>query len=231
MTRILYATYVWSIFLLLGLTTTIVMLLIPGLLRRRQLARLAARSVLTLAGMPLTVKNLAHLPIHSCVVVANHASYLDGLVMTAALPPRFAFVIKREMASVPLAGFLLKRLGAEFVERFNRARGALDTRRILRNATSGGSLVFFPEGTFSPRPGLLKFHKGAFLTAERAQCQVLPAVLRGTRYALAPTTAFPRPGPIEVEFLQPLQPTENVREQARAAILQELNEPDLSTTA
>jgi len=38
------------------------------------------------------------------VLVANHASYLDGVVMTAALPPRFGFVIKREMNDVPGAG-------------------------------------------------------------------------------------------------------------------------------
>ena len=47
-------------------------------------------------------EGLEHLPQGQCVIVANHASYLDGLVMTAALPPRFGFVIKREMSRVPL---------------------------------------------------------------------------------------------------------------------------------
>ncbi len=78
--------------------------------------------------MPLVVKNLERIPAGQCVVVANHASYLDGVVMTAALPPRFGFVIKREMESVPLAGALLRRLGSEFVERFNRHRGGADAR-------------------------------------------------------------------------------------------------------
>src|SRR4029077_17949110 len=107
----------------------------------------------------------------------------DGIVLTAALPPRFGFVIKREMATVPLAGAVLRRLGSEFVERFNRQRGAADARRVLRNASNGHSLVFFPEGTFTRTPGLLKFHTGAFATAMRAGCPVVPAVVRGTRRA------------------------------------------------
>ena len=95
-------------------------------------------------------------PPGQCVVVANHASYLDGVVMAAALPPRFGFVIKREMNDVPVAGLLLRRIGSEFVDRFNRHKGGTDARRVLRTAASGHSLVFFPEGTFTPEVGLGK---------------------------------------------------------------------------
>ena len=83
------------------------------------------------------------------MVVANHASYIDGLVAAAALPPDFAFVIKKEMVRVPLAGLLLRRLGSQFVERFDRHKGGVDTRRVLKLAATGQSLVFFPEGTFT----------------------------------------------------------------------------------
>ncbi len=94
--------------------------------------------------MPLVVRNLERIPAGQCVVVANHASYLDGLVMTAALPPRFGFVIKREMERVPLAGALLRRLGSEFVERFNRHRGGADARRVLRTAVEWKFPGVFP---------------------------------------------------------------------------------------
>jgi 1-acyl-sn-glycerol-3-phosphate acyltransferase len=157
-------------------------------------------------------------------------------VLTAALPPRFAFVIKREMAAVPFAGALLKRLGSEFVERFDRHRGVRDARRVLRNATHGHSLVFFPEGTFTHTPGLLKFHTGAFVSALRANCPLVPAVLRGTRRALPPSGALPRPGPILLELLPPLMPrtaigehaVPELRDRARAAMLAALGEPDLT---
>ena len=234
--RLVYALWTLLAFLAIGLSALLLLLLLPGLPARRRAAGALARAFLWLAAMPLTVRGAQHLPAGQCVVVCNHASYLDGIVLSAALPPRFGFVIKREMASVPLAGTALKRLGSEFVERFNRQRGAADARRVLRNADHGHSLVFFPEGTFTRTPGLLKFHTGAFATAVRAGCPLVPAVLTGTRRALPPSGGLPRPGAIAMQILAPLpgvdpgddQAAARLRERARAAILAALGEPDLT---
>ena len=73
------------------------------------MVRGAARLVLWAGGMRMQVRHLEHLPRGACVVVANHASYLDGVVLFAALPPRFGFVIKREVSKLPLASLLLGR--------------------------------------------------------------------------------------------------------------------------
>jgi 1-acyl-sn-glycerol-3-phosphate acyltransferase len=234
--RFAYGIYAMAAFMVMALCTLLATLFLPGVQRRRAAARAGARAFLWVAGMPLTVRYLDRLPDGQCVVVSNHASYIDGVVFTAALPPRFGFVIKREMNNVPLAGLLLRRLGSEFVERFNRNRGAADARRVLRNAVSGNSLVFFPEGTFTRDPGLLKFHTGAFLTAARAGCPVVPATVKGTRVALSPKGGLPRPGRIIVEILAPVTAkadsseaaASQLRDQAREAILQELGEPDMA---
>jgi 1-acyl-sn-glycerol-3-phosphate acyltransferase len=234
--RVLYALWALVAFLILGLSALLLLLILPRLGQRRAAARAAARTLLHVIGMPLSVRFPERLPPEQCVVVCNHASYLDGIVLTAALPARFGFVIKREMSAVPLAGAVLRRLGSEFVERFNRHRGASDARRVLRNAGHGHSLVFFPEGTFTVTPGLLKFHSGAFVTAARAGCQVVPAVVRGTRRALPPNGGLPVPGRIEIEFLEPLAPATRedehtaprLRDAARAAILAALGEPDIT---
>ena len=234
--RVAYALYALIAFLVLGLTALAAALLLPGVHRRRGAARAMARAFLWVAGMPLTVRGLERLAPGQCIVVANHASYLDGLVFTAALPGRFSFVIKREMSAVPLAGLFLRRIGSEFVERFDRNRGAADARRVLRNAANGHSLVFFPEGTFTRTPGLMKFHTGAFVTAARAGCPVIPAVVRGTRAALSPSGALPRPGRIEVDILPAVHAEPQsaeaasiaLRDRARQAILLALGEPDLT---
>jgi 1-acyl-sn-glycerol-3-phosphate acyltransferase len=231
--RVAYGAYAYALFLVGGLLTMLILLFLPGLKARRAFARASSRMVLRMIGMPIEVKRLERLPRGQCVVVANHASYLDGVVMTAALPPRFGFVIKREMSRVPLAGLLLRRLGSLFVERFNRQKGAADARRMMRTASDGHSLVFFPEGTFSTTPGLLKFHTGAFVTAAKAGCPVVPAVVRGTRRALPPKGRLPHPARIEIEFLPPLHaatddPSLELRDRARTAILTELQEPDLT---
>lgn len=229
-----YGVYTWIVFTACALSTVIAVLLLPTLNLRRSAARRAARLFLALTGMRLNVSGEANLPTTQCVVVANHASYLDGVVMKAALPPRFGYVVKREMNGVPMAGLMLRRIGTEFVERFDRHKGASDARRVLRTAASGHSLVFFPEGTFHPEPGLQKFHTGAFATAARANCAVVPAVIRGTRDMLPGSRALPRWGTINVELLPAITPTEDspdraaveLRDRSRAAILMKLDEPD-----
>lgn len=233
----IYGLYAWVTFIVLALITLICALLTPGLERRRWVVKTGARTWMRFAFLRLTVKSMNKIPSGQCVIVANHASYLDGLVFTAALPPRFGFVIKREMAGVPLAGAMLKLIGSEFVERFNRSKGASDARRVLRNAVNGHSLVFFPEGTFSHEPGLLKFHAGAFTTAARAGCPVIPAVIRGTRRALSASAIFPWPAHIEIEFLPAVVATGDaddaaleLRDRSREAILVCLQEPDLAAT-
>jgi 1-acyl-sn-glycerol-3-phosphate acyltransferase len=235
--RLLYGIYAVALFLVLGLCTLLLVLVVPGMRRRRSVARGMSRMFFALAGMRLSVKGLERLPHGQCVVVSNHASYLDGVVFTAALPAQFAFVIKREMNGVPLAGLLLRRLGSHFVERVNRHRGATDARKVLRDAINGNSLAFFPEGTFTRTPGLLKFHTGAFTTALRAGCPIVPATVRGTRVALSPNGGLPRRSHIEVRILSPIEPPQaglvedaalELRDRAREAILSELEEPDLT---
>jgi len=240
--RFVYGVYAAVLFMAVALTALLAVLLIPTLHIRRGTARIAARTFFLLAGMPLKVRGSENLPESQCIVVANHASYLDGVVMAAALPPRFGFVIKREMNDVPVAGLLLRRIGSEFVDRFNRHKGGTDARRVLRTAASGHSLVFFPEGTFTPEVGLGKFHTGAFAIAARAACPVVPAVILGTRRNMPPTRVLPRPGRLEVRYGPPIvliAPAADVdvalalRDRSRAAILEQLGEPDLDvkTTA
>ncbi|MCP5328458.1 MAG: lysophospholipid acyltransferase family protein [Steroidobacteraceae bacterium] len=236
LTRTAYAlrgVLAWAAFTLWALAALLLVAITPGLERRRRITHAAARRILPWIGVRLDVRGLGNLPAGPCVVVANHASYLDGVVMKAALPPRFAYVVKREMASVPLASLLLERIGTQFVERFDHHKGASDARRVLRSAHNGQALVFFPEGTFGNTPGLLKFHSGAFITAVRAGCPLVPAVIHGSRAVLPGTRLLPRPGRIVVEFLEPLPTAGEVtapelRDRARALILERLGEPDLT---
>jgi 1-acyl-sn-glycerol-3-phosphate acyltransferase len=230
--RVIYGAYAVAVFLALALLSLIPLALVPTLAGRRRLIQWVGRTVLTLMGMPIRVHWYGPLP-EPCIVVANHCSYLDGVVLAAILPPRFDFVIKREMNSVPLAGFLLQRIGVQFVTRDNRAGSLRDALRVMRSAAAGSSLAFFPEGTFQEQPGLLRFHIGAFAAAQRTGAALVPLVIRGTRHCLAPGTFLPRPGRITVETLAPLgSPPERpeeaaaLRDAARAAILGALDETD-----
>jgi 1-acyl-sn-glycerol-3-phosphate acyltransferase len=234
--RVLYGSYAWLVFTVIALMTLLTLIIAPDLDRRRRIAGVASRLTLKALFIRLTLLGAERLPSGQCVIAANHASYIDAIVVKAVLPENYAYVVKREMAAVPLAGLLLKRLGTEFVERVNPHQGWCDARRVLRTATSGQSLLFFPEGTFIDKPGLLKFHSGAFMSAAYARCPVVPCVIRGTRHILPSPLFFPRHGRIEVELLPALLPAGDLtpekaagelRRLTRQAILERVGEPDL----
>lgn len=220
----LYFVYCLVVFTALGLTVLIVNLFLPRLRQRRQVAGMFSRGFLRLAGIPFAVEGLQHLPQVPCVVVANHASYIDGLVAAAALPPDFAFVIKKEIVRVPLAGMLLRRLGSQFVERFDRHKGGVDARRVLKLAATGQSLVFFPEGTFTVIPQVGKFHGGAFVTAERSDMPVVAMAIHGTRAVLPPGQPWIHRAPIRVEILEVIG-AQAARKRSRELIAQAVGEP------
>jgi 1-acyl-sn-glycerol-3-phosphate acyltransferase len=232
-----YGLYAWSTFAVLGSITLVLLLLAPTLRLRRAIGKRGAKCWLTVAGIPVEFRGIDLLPDTPAVIVANHSSYVDGVLLKAVLPTRYSFVIKKEMVKVPLAGLLLRRIGAEFVDRFNRHSGAVDARRLIRTAAGGGSLVFFPEGTFSGRPGLARFHGGAFAIAARARMAVVPVVIRGARHVLRGETVWPRPGRVEIEVLAVIESVDTddvnaaaiaLRDQSRAHILMALGEPDLA---
>src|SRR6201994_3777587 len=87
-----YGIYAIGVFLVMALCALLATLLLPGVRRRRAAARLAARAFLWVAGMPLSVRSLERLPEGQCVVVSNHARYIDGDVFTAAPPHRLGYV-------------------------------------------------------------------------------------------------------------------------------------------
>jgi 1-acyl-sn-glycerol-3-phosphate acyltransferase len=205
--------------------------LVPGLERRRRLVSAFARAGLRTLGLGVSIEGLDRLPADSCVLVANHGSYLDGLILQAMLPPRFAFVIKREAQRWPLVGWLLRSIGSEFLSRHNGGSRHSDARRLMRRAAEGRSLVFFPEGTFTSQTGVRKFHAGAFVTAMRANCRVVPSVIHGARQALPNDRLVPLGGDIRVEILPPIASQgcslDQLRDRARRRILEKLDEPDL----
>jgi 1-acyl-sn-glycerol-3-phosphate acyltransferase len=212
------------VFTALGLTVLTVNLFLPNLRWRRLVAGVFSRAFLRAARIPFTVEGLNRLPQVPCVVVANHASYIDGLVAAAALPPDFAFVIKKEMVRVPLAGLLLRRLGSQFVERFNRHKGGVDARRVLKLAATGQSLVFFPEGTFNEVRQVGKFLGGAFTTAERSDMPVVAVAIHGTRAVLPPGGLGIRRCAIRVEILEVLT-AGDAKQRSRELIARAVGEP------
>ena len=166
------------------------------------------------------------------MVIANHASYLDGIILTAGLPPNFTFVIKREMANFPFAGFFLRRIGSEFIDRADDGHRKKTTRRLFKAARSGDALAFFPEGTFRAEPGLRPFKPGAFRAAWKSRLPLVPVVIRGARQKLPAETWLPGLGGLAIDICEPIDPgsyesAKELMDAARRVLLGQLGEPDL----
>ncbi len=232
--RSLYAVWVWLLFGVLGAAVFLLVNILPGLHLRWAVARTGARLLALLSATRLKVRGreyLRKLP-PGCVVVANHASYLDSLVLAAALPFPVRFVAKKELTDYLLLRRFIHLMDIEVVDRTDVQQGVLDSQRLAERS-EGKRLVFFAEGTFDAAPGLRPFRMGAFMTAVARQVPVLPVGLRGTRAKLPSGRWNPRPGSVEVRMGEALYPEGDdwnaaieLRRQARQAVLERSGEFD-----
>ncbi len=230
----LWGLFAWLSFGLAVLFSLIVVLVVPSAERRQKLVTWASRMIFVLPMFDVRVTGMDNLPPDDCVVVANHASYLDGPLLKGYLPWRFNFVIKGEMRNFGPAHFLLRRSGSKFVERSDVRGSTRDARQIVKAALAGESLGFFPEGTFQNEPGLLAFRSGAFAAARKSEMPVVPVAIRGSRYVLPSGAFLPRRGPLCIDILPAIAPgdadyetTRGLAAAARQRILAVLDEPDL----
>lgn len=231
-----YASYLWSVAALVLLVIWPLVALPHRAAWGWRLGHLGARAFLWLAGMAPTVSGREHLATPgSAVVVCNHASYLDGVVLMALRPRPAVFVAKRELGEQFFAGALLRGLGTVFIERTDTERSVEDASRLGELAGTGQTLVFFPEGTFTRQAGLRGFHLGAFVTAARWGLPVIPVALSGLRNILRDESWMPRSGRITATVGPPIVPAGqawadalHLRDAARSHILEHCGEADLA---
>ncbi len=214
-----FAGWAWLLVAATAPVGWLAVLVLPTVRARWAAAGAILRLVAGLSGTRLEVAGVERLPAGPAVLVANHASYLDGFVLVATLPRPAAFVAKVELAQQRLAGIILRRIGAVFVERLDKARGIADARAM--GEAAGTTLLFFPEGTFDRMPGLLPFHMGAFLIAARNRLPLVPVAIRGTRSMLRSESWFPRAGRIEVVIGEPLAAAADGDDWTRAVVLRD----------
>jgi len=239
---LLYAVYTQLVFRILAIVATFGVLGLPRLAWRRTLLRACARTLAWMSGTRLVVQGLEILPAadRPLVFVANHSSYIDSYVVTAALPSPFRFVAKAELADSWLSRTFLQRLNTLFIERQDSAKGIEGQRETVKAAIAGDSLFYYPEGTFTRAPGLRPFRMGAFVTAVEAGLPVVPIALRGVRRILPGSTWYAHRGAIQVTVGEALDPTglrragesdwqlaARIKDLAREQILQHCGEADM----
>ncbi len=160
------------------------------------------------------------------VVVANHESDWDPVVLAGALrrlPLRF--VVKRQVARIPIFGRALLLTGNVRVERTDTEGDVARIREQMTDRPRDVSMIFYAEGTRSRDGAFHAFKKGAFVTAIAYGLPVLPVGTAGTYRVWRPLTLRIRSGPVVVEIGTPIPVTglttadrDGLRDQVHAAV-------------
>lgn len=235
--RLAFGLSAWCVLCGIGVPTIALSMLLRHPVSIWRLNHRAARAVLSLLRLPLQVSWQTDQYLSSPhIIVANHCSYVDNLVMAALLSQPHRFAAKAELDRIPVLRFYLRRLRSLFIERFVPGQSIAGVSRIQEALQSGDCVVVFPEGTFTATTGLAAFHLGAFLAAAAARVPVICVALRGTRSVLRDGQWWPRHAPIRVVVSAPLTAATNedsfaaavnLRDAARSQILRYCGELDL----
>ena len=166
-----------------------------------------SRLALTACGVRPRVIGLEHLgALGSAVLVANHASYIDPIVLMAAIPAEFHFVAKRALLRYPLIATVIRQGEHLTIEKAGLSDRLAGANEVERKLQEGERLVIFAEGTFVRRPGLLPFRLGAFRAAVDTGRPIVPVALAGTRRVFPDGAWLFRPAPVTVTIGAPVRP-------------------------
>jgi 1-acyl-sn-glycerol-3-phosphate acyltransferase len=189
-----------------------------------------ARRVFAVCGCTLSVSGFPHLDsTHCAIIVANHASYLDSVVLLAILACDFRFVANQRELARPFVGLVLRKGGHIIVDRHSIQSREACGRAMLEALNHGTSLVLFPEGTRSTRR-LQRFENGAFRAAVRTRTPIIPMAIAGTADILPRHGRLLRRAHIHVAIGPPIYPdgasrtAVQLRQHTAAAIATSLDE-------
>jgi len=156
-----------------------------------------------------------------CLIAANHQSWLDAQVLSAASPRRFYFVAKSDFQEWPVLRRVLEWSDSIYIRRGGDPEGLQEVASAVR---SGRAVVIFPEGTIpgeediprwevEPDTGLLRGKTGVVRVAWMTGAPIVPCGISGTGRAFPPEAyprlevfpPLPRPFPITIRFGEPIR--------------------------
>ena len=162
-------------------------------------------------GVEVEASGLEHLQTEAPIVLmANHQSHADGVALFVALPVLPVFLAKRELRAVPIFGRAMETGGHVFIDR-GRHQSAVETiENAARTLRPGHPLLVFPEGTRGRRPEISTFKKGGFHLARKAEVDIVPIGIRGSRAVWPRERASALPGRISLHVGAPIRAREVV---------------------
>jgi 1-acyl-sn-glycerol-3-phosphate acyltransferase len=167
-----------------------IVFLFPRMSQAQREARVQSWSLEMLRVLGIRLQLRGQAPTHGpLLLVANHISWLDILVMHAARHCRF--VSKSDVKRWPLIGTLATGGGTLYIERESRRDAMRVVHRMAERLQAGDILAVFPEGTTSDGTALLPFHGNLVQAAISADVPVQPVALQFVDSASGETSLTP----------------------------------------
>ncbi len=138
------------------------------------------------------------------LIVSNHPTYLDPILLAIYAPRPFSFVAKRPLFHMPVIRTFLWLTDCIPVEQDAPDRRAL--RLSIRKLRDGDALVIFPEGTRSDYGKLRPFQLGPAMIAAEAKSPIVPCGLAGVYESWRMDAPIPKPAPVSIVFGKPFMP-------------------------
>ncbi|WP_321313923.1 lysophospholipid acyltransferase family protein [Halarcobacter sp.] len=139
------------------------------------------------------------------MVVLNHQSLLDIIVMEYIHPRNLAWIAKKEITDLIFFGHIIKAPRMISVDREDKA-GVIKLLKDCKDRLSKGRpIAVFPEGTRSTGKRMLSFKPGAKMIANKFNLRVQPAIIINTREILDSKNLKQKPGKVKVIYLDPIQ--------------------------
>lgn len=164
----------------------------------------------------------------SYMLVANHTSMMDIMLMLILVKNPFVFVGKKELAKLPIFGFFYKR-AVIMVDRSSQKSRQESIRRAQEKLNKGLSICIFPEGGVPDDESIVldTFKDGAFRLAIEFQIPIVPMTFIGLRKHFPFHFFAGKPGVIPV-YIHPLVSTETYLSKDKATLRDTVREIILS---
>ena len=188
------------------------------------LARWWSGWITRFAGVRIIVDNRANLePQQPYVFMANHASTIDIWALFLAIPRRVRMIAKKQLARIPLFGWVMWAGRFIFIDRQNAAAARRSIEEAGRRIRGGVSVLIFPEGTRTRDGQMGPFKKGGFHLAMDAGVPIVPVALRGTRALMPRGSLRVKSGKVFVTIGAPI-PTSGLTIDDRPALIERVRD-------
>jgi 1-acyl-sn-glycerol-3-phosphate acyltransferase len=156
--------------------------------------------------MGFKVKQIGKPDSEAKLLLMNHQSVVDIIVLEMIYPKDECWVAKKEIGDIPIFGHILKAPKMIAIDRNDRRSMVKIIKTSKERIKEGRVISMFPEGTRSDGTKLLKFQSGAKVLAEKLNLKVQPIVIVNTRYIFDSKKITAHKGQISVIYLDSIEP-------------------------